>query len=183
MKNWMKKFTLMAAGVTLAMPAMVQAATSSEYSREQLSEKVRHELVMLPYYNVFDHLKFQVDSDGNVTLLGQVSRPTLKSDAYNVVKRLEGVQSVTNKIEVLPLSPFDDRVRLGVARAIFGNSVLSRYAWGARPAISIIVKNGNVTLEGVVANEMDRNIANIKANGVFGVFSVTNNLRIEGKYS
>jgi hyperosmotically inducible protein len=133
---------------------------------------------MLPFYGVFDNLAFRVDG-AVVTLLGQVTRPTLKSSAERVVKNIEGVEKVVNEIEVLPNSPNDDRIRMAVFRAIYSDSVLSRYALRAIPPIHIIVRNGNVTLEGVVANEGDRNIANIRANGVSGVFSVTNNLRVE----
>jgi hyperosmotically inducible protein len=135
---------------------------------------------MLPYYGVFDNLAYRVDGY-NVTLMGQVTRPTLKSSAENVVKDIEGVQKVVNNIEVLPVSPNDDRLRLALYRSIYGHTALNRYALNAVPPIHIIVKNGNVTLEGVVANEMDRNIANVQANGVSGVFSVTNNLRVEGR--
>jgi hyperosmotically inducible periplasmic protein len=143
-----------------------------------LEHKVRHELLMLPYYGVFDNLSYRVDG-ARVELFGEVSRPTLKSDAERVVSRIEGVDSVVNHIEVLPLSPNDDRIRVAVYHAIFRNSALQRYSLGAVPPIHIIVKNGNVTLEGVVANQMDRNIANIRTNGVPGVFSVTNNLVVE----
>jgi hyperosmotically inducible protein len=113
--------------------------------------------------------------------MGQVSRPTLKSDAERVVKDIEGVERVVNEIEVLPTSPNDDRIRLATYRTIYGHTALNRYALQAVPPIHIIVKNGNVTLEGVVANESDKNIANIQARSVPGVFSVTNNLRVEGK--
>jgi hyperosmotically inducible protein len=147
-------------------------------ARERLEREVRHELVMLPYYSVFDNLAFKVDGD-RVELIGQVSRPTLKADAERVVKRIEGVESVTNSIEVLPTSPNDDRIRQAVYRAIYGNSALQLYSVRSVPPIHIIVKNGRVTLEGVVAKEMDKNIANIQANGVSGVFAVTNNLRVE----
>lgn len=145
----------------------------------RLEKEVRHELVMLPYYGVFDNLAFRVDG-ATVTLLGQVTRPTLKSDAGRVVKDIEGVQNVKNEIEVLPVSPNDERVRMAVYRAIYGDTALNRYGLQAVPSIHIIVKNGNVALEGVVANEGDRNIANIRANGVSGVFGVTNNLAVEG---
>jgi hyperosmotically inducible protein len=147
---------------------------------ERFVREIRHELVMLPYYGVFDNLAYKVDGY-NVTLMGQVTRPTLKSSAENVVKDIEGVEKVTNNIEVLPLSPNDDRIRLATYRAIYGHSALNRYALQAVPPVHIIVKNGNVTLEGVVANEGDKNIAGIQANGVNGVFSVTNNLRVEGR--
>ena len=177
-----RSFSMMLAGAALLLAGTVNAAAvdGSDRSEEAVAKKVRHELVMLPYYNIFDNLAYRVDGD-TVTLYGQVTRPVLKSDAGNVVKRIEGVAKVENKIEVLPLSPFDNQLRFRVARAVYGQSALNRYALGAQPSIRIIVKNGNVTLEGVVANEMDRNIANIQANGVSGVFSVTNNLRVENK--
>jgi len=145
---------------------------------DRLAREVRHELVMLPYYGVFDNLAFRVDG-ATVTLLGQVTRPTLKSDSENVVKRIEGVERVVNNIEVLPLSPNDDSLRLALYRGIYGFPSLNRYALNAVPPIHIIVKNGNVTLEGVVANQGDKNVAGIQANGVSGVFSVTNNLQTE----
>jgi hyperosmotically inducible protein len=151
---------------------------ASGRGEERIAREVRHELVMLPYYGVFDNLSYSV-SGSTVTLSGQVTRPTLKSDAGNVVKDIEGVERVVNNIEVLPTSPNDDRTRMAVYRAIYGQAALNRYGLQAVPPIHIIVKNGNVTLEGVVANEGDKNIANVQANGVSGVFSVTNNLRVE----
>jgi len=155
-------------------------AAAGERSRERLIRQVRHELVMLPYYGVFDNFSYKVDGS-TVTLLGQVTRPTLKSSAENVVKDIEGVEKVDNQIEVLPLSPNDDRLRLATYRAIYGQTALNRYALQAVPPIHIIVSNGNVSLEGIVANEGDKNIANIQANGVSGVFSVKNNLRVENR--
>src|SRR5712672_3434960 len=151
----------------------------SQKSIDRIYKEVRHELVMLPFYGVFDNLAYKVDPDGTVTLLGQVSRPTLKSDAENVVKRIEGVTKVFNNIEVLPTSINDDRIRRDVYRAIFGNSVLSQYQLRAVPPIHIIVNNGHVTLEGVVARAMDKQVAGMQANQVPGVFSVTNNLQVE----
>jgi hyperosmotically inducible protein len=168
---------LVLAGALLAAPLLVQAAGSSGSAPRSLEQRVRHELVMLPYYNVFDSLSFQVDGS-RVVLTGEVTWPALKSDAGNVVRRIPGVTEVANNIEVLPLSPFDNRVRLAEYRAIFGRDGLGRYSMGALPSIHIIVKNGHVTLEGVVDNQMDRNLAGIHANGVVGVFSVTNNLRV-----
>jgi hyperosmotically inducible protein len=157
-------------------PYMKGASDESALARE-----VRHQLVTLPYFGVFDDLGFIVNGR-TVTLVGEVTRPVLKSDAGNVVKRIEGVANVVNNIEVLPLSPNDDRIRVATYRAIYGDSVLStRYGFRALPSIHIIVKNGDIRLEGVVANEMDRNIAGIRANGVHGAFSVQNELRIEGK--
>ena len=171
--------TILALAATLAAaPIMALGETRVPNPLDQLSNRVRHELVMLPFYNLFDNLTFRMDGD-TVTLAGQVSRPTLKSDAEAVVRRVAGVREVKNEIEVLPLSGFDNSIRLRVARAVYGNSVLNRYAMGAQPSIHIIVKDGNVTLEGIVASEMDRNVAFLAANGVFGVFSVTNHLRID----
>jgi hyperosmotically inducible protein len=173
--------------VALAFPGAAPAANKdkspSAYQNSDLAhiqKEVRHELVMLPYYNVFDNLSFKVDPGGVVTLLGQVTNPTLKSDAGNVVKRVEGVTAVNNQIEVLPLSPMDNQTRRAVARAIYGNSALAdRYGFQAMPSIHILVKNGNVVLEGVVSNQGDKTIADIQAKSVPGVFSVTDNLRVE----
>ncbi len=151
---------------------------SADTAQKRLMKEVRHELIMLPYYGVFDNLAYKVEG-GKVTLFGQVTRPTLKSDAENVVKRIEGVESVNNKIEVLPLSPNDDRIRRAVYRAIYSRPGLDRYGLMAVPSIHIVVANGNVTLEGVVANQGDKNLANISANGVEGVFSVVNNLALD----
>ena len=145
---------------------------------ERLVREVRHELVMLPFYGVFDNFEYKIDGT-SVTLYGQVTRSTLKSDAEAVVKRIEGVERVENQIEVLPVSPFDDRIRLAEFRAIYHTPGLDRYALRAVPTIHIIVKNGHVTLEGVVATQADADLANIRANGVPGVFSVTNHLRAE----
>jgi len=150
-------------------------------NESRLVREVRHQLVTLPYYGVFDDLGFQVDGT-TVTLVGQVTQPVLKDDAGRAVKRVEGVTNVVNNIEVLPLSPNDDNIRRGVYRAIYGDpNIATRYGFQAVPSIHIIVKNGNVRLEGVVANEMDRNLVGIRANGVPGAFHVQNDLRVEGK--
>jgi len=159
----------------LAGVALAQEKSRSEV---RLEREVRHELVMLPYYGLFDNLAFKVDGY-KITLLGEVTRPTLKSDAEAVVRKVEGVESVDNQIEVLPVSPNDDRIRLAVYRAVYRQTSLSRYALQAIPPIHIIVKNGNVSLEGVVETEADKNLAGIRANGVSGVFSVANHLRVE----
>lgn len=150
----------------------------ADRGRERLLRNIRHELVMMPFYGIFDNLSYRLDG-GTVTLMGQVTRPTLKSEAENRVKSLEGVEKVVNQIEVLPLSPNDDRIRLAVARAIFNHPVLQQYSLRAVPPIHIIVKNGNLTLEGVVARQMDRDVAGVQANQVPGVFSVKNNLVVE----
>jgi hyperosmotically inducible protein len=161
-------------------PKHNDAFVAGDKSESHIAQEVRHQLVMLPYYGIFDDIAFRVEG-GKVTLLGQVTRPTLKSDAGNVAKRVEGVTEVENQIEVLPLSPMDDQVRMAEYRAIYGDSSIStRYGYRALPSIHIIVKNGNVTLEGVVANQGDKNLINIKANGVPNVFGVVNNLTVEG---
>jgi len=133
---------------------------------------------MLPYYGVFDNLAFTVNG-GTVTLLGQVTRPTLKSDAENVVKRIEGVTRVQNKIEVLPLSDMDWQTRRAEFRAIYSDPSFTKYAYQAIPPIHIVVDNGHVTLVGAVDSEADKNLAGIRANQVPGVFSVTNNLVVQ----
>ena len=156
-----------------------QNAPLSQKGIDRIVKEVHHELVMLPFYGVFDNFAYKVSQDGTVTLIGQVSRPTLKSDAENAVKRIEGVERVDNQIKVLPASPNDDRIRRAVYRAIYGNDVLSQYALRAVPPIHIIVDNGNVTLEGVVARQMDKQIAEMQAKSVPGAFSVTNNLKVE----
>ncbi len=171
------KLQLMIAAALIAAPMLVQASVPQQ-PQTPVEKAVRHELVMLPYYNIFDDLGFRVDGD-HVTLTGAVTRPTLKSDAGNVVKRIEGVRSVTNNIEVLPLSPMDNRIRFAAMRAIYGYPSLQRYGLGALPPIHIIVKNGNITLTGVVASEADKNVAYMRAMGVFGAFSVKNELHVE----
>ena len=142
-----------------------------------IQKEVRHELLMLPNVNVFDNLAYKVDGY-EVTLLGQVTRPSIRDDAANAVKKIEGVEKVNNQIEVLPLSPMDDQLRLALFQAIYGYGPLQRYALGVIKPIRIIVKNGHVTLEGVVDNEADKNVAGIRANGVPDVFSVANNLQV-----
>jgi hyperosmotically inducible protein len=156
----------------------VAAFGAAQPNPDKITREVRHELVMLPYYGVFDNLAYRVDGT-KVSLFGQVTRPTLKSDAERVVKKIEGVELVDNEIEVLPLSPDDDRIRLATYRAIFSKPQLQRYQMGAVVPIHIIVKNGNVTLIGVVASEADKDIAGIAANGVPGAFKVTNDLVVE----
>jgi hyperosmotically inducible protein len=151
---------------------------AAQPSQDKITKEVRHELVMLPYYGVFDNLAYRVDGT-KVTLFGQVTRPTLKSDSERVVKKIEGVTLVDNQIEVLPLSPNDDRVRTATYRAIYSKAPLQRYQMGAVPPIHIIVKNGDITLMGVVDNESDKNLAGIAANGVPGAFKVTNELVVQ----
>jgi hyperosmotically inducible periplasmic protein len=155
-----------------------QAAAVSERAEARIAKEVRHEIVTLPFFDVFDNTEFRVDGY-NVTLMGQVTQPNIKSDAERAVKGIEGVENVSNQIEVLPLSPNDDRLRVALYRAIYGFPSLQRYALPVIKPIRIIVRNGHVTLEGIVNNEADKNVVKLRANGVHGAFSVTNNLRAE----
>ena len=157
--------------------AALTALATAQPGQEKLVREVRHELVMLPYYGVFDNLAYRVDG-AKVTLFGQVVKPTLKSDAEHAVKKIEGIERVDNEIEVLPLSPNDDRIRLAAYRQIFTKAPLQRYQMGAVPPIHIIVKNGNITLVGIVDNEGDKNLAGIAAKGVPGAFKVDNQLTV-----
>jgi hyperosmotically inducible protein len=153
---------------------------SSAKSDETIKREVRHELALLPWYSVFDNLQFSV-SGYRVTLMGQVVHATLKDDAESAVKHIEGVESVDNQIEILPPSPNDDQIRRAEFRAIYGQPSLQRYAEGNIQQIHIIVKGGNVTLYGAVATQADKDVSNVTANAVPGVFSVTNNLQIENE--
>ena len=153
------------------------AAGVSTKGAKSLEQRVRSELLRLPYYGVFDYLAFQVDGD-QVTLSGHVSRPTLKADAERAARSVEGVAGVTSDIKVLPVSPNDDRIRLATYWAIYGNSTLVRYNLNPHPPIRIIVENGHVTLKGAVGTDMDRTIADMQANSVPGAFSVTNDLQV-----
>ena len=170
--------------VTLALASShVQAAQVSQQERQakaeaRLQKEVRHVLVTQPFYTVFDNLAFKIDGD-RVTLLGQAVSPTLKIDAGNAVKAIEGVSAVDNQIEILPPSPADRQIRRAEFRAIYSAPGMQKYSIQAVPPIHIIVKNGHVTLVGVVANEMDKTLANARANSVLGVFSVQNDLTVE----
>ena len=161
-----------------AKPPKQAPARDSVNFNAWLTKDVRHELVMLPYYSVFDNLEYKVEGS-KVTLLGQVVQPVLKDDAANAVKHIEGVTAVDNQITVLPLSPNDDHIRRAEYRAIYSFPALQMYSVRSVAPIHIIVDNGHVTLEGMVANQADKNAANIVANTVPAVFSVTNNLRVE----
>lgn len=153
----------------------VEAAPPKTQNLTALEDAVRHELVMLPYYTVFDHLEFKVNGS-EVVLLGQVTRPTLKSAAESVVSRLKEVTAVHSQIEVLPLSSEDNRIRLALYRTIYGHPSLFRYSLQPVPPIRIMVNSGHVTLEGFAFTEADKNIAYILANSVFGVFDVKNRI-------
>jgi hyperosmotically inducible protein len=200
MRNRLHRIAVLAAlaGMLMAAPGLWSQSDQGDWSQRdwsssqrgssqrdmdkmqsRIAREVRHELVMLPYYGVFDNLAFNVQGPV-VSLFGQVTQPTLKSDAEHAVRRVEGVERVDNQIEVLPLSAMDNSIRRAEFRAIYGASPLDRYALQNIPPIHIIVKGGHVALEGVVANEMDKNVARIRAQSVPGVFSVEDNLRIAG---
>ena len=169
-------------GFVLTLAAMLLlslGAVAQRGSQDYITREARHELVMLPTYNVFDNLAYKVDGH-TVTLYGQVVHGELKSEAEAVVKKIEGVERVDNQIEILPPSSMDDRIRIAEYRAIYGQDGFMKYAIQSVPPIHIIVKNGRVTLTGVVDNQGDKDLANIRANGVSGVFQVTNELRVVG---
>ena len=170
--NLLLLFVLLLAPVALVGQNQMSGAAQSRVQRE-----VTHELLMLPYHDVFDSIGFQVNGD-TVTLLGSVTNPVVKSDAENSIKHIEGVSRVDNKIEVLPPSPMDDQLRLQLFRAIYGYPSLEKYALGVQKPIRILVKSGHVSLEGIVDNQGDKDTAGIRAKGVSGVFSVENNLRV-----
>jgi hyperosmotically inducible protein len=173
----MRWFSILVLLMVLGQPLVARSQTNPRLIRE-----VRHELRMLPYYGVFDWLEFEVQPDNTVVLRGQVVRSSTKSDAEGRVKDVEGVSRVTNQIEVLPLSPNDDRLRRSLYRAIYNfNSPLFRYATQSVPPIHLIVDRGHATLKGVVANKGDAQLAYIRARGVPGLFSVKNELVIEGE--
>lgn len=155
-----------------------QREQPSPKSEERITREVRHELLMLPYFGVFDNIAYKVDGY-SVTLMGSVVRPVTKSDAENAVKHIEGVEKVDNEIEVLPPSSMDDGIRRRLFRAIYGYPALEKYALGVQKPIRIIVKSGRASLEGVVDSDADKNLAGLRANGVPGIFSVTNNLRVQ----
>jgi len=176
-----------AAAVAFGVPERLRQSLNMRFGHarvgspggDRIAREVRHELVMLPY-GLFDNLSFRVDG-GAVTLVGEVTRSALKSGAGNVVKRIEGVDRVNNDIQVLPLSPSDERIRLRVYRAVYGQPVLNRYALSAVPPIHIVVENGNVSLEGAMASDSGKNIAGLRANSVPGGSSVNNGLQVDGR--
>jgi hyperosmotically inducible protein len=173
----MKVTRVVLAVITLAACAWAQGNQVSPKSEDRIVREVRHQLLLLPYLTVFDNLSYKVEGY-KVTLMGQVTQPVLKSDAGNVVKGIEGVEQVDNQIEVLPVSPMDNELRRRLFVAIYGYPALEKYAMPVIKPIRIIVKNGHVTLEGVVDSEADKNLAGLRANSVSGVFSVTNNLTV-----
>ena len=166
----------MGAALLLASSLNLWAATPEDNAR--IAEQVRKQIVKLPYYSIFDNVQFEFH-DGVVELSGDVYRPVMKKMVEKAAQRVEGVDSVTNNIEILPLSSYDDRIRVALMRQLYRNPVFTRHSIQAVPPVHIVVKNGNVTLEGVVNSELEKNVAFHVANGIHGVFSVTNNLRTE----
>jgi hyperosmotically inducible protein len=162
----------------LSCSAITYSQQNEPKAGQNLTKEIRHQLVLLPYYSVFDNLSYRIEGS-KVILSGQVVRASLKADAEAAVKGIEGVSSVQNDIEVLPPAPMDDQIRRAVFRAIYSEPSLSRYAASAVPSIHIIVKGGHVTLVGVADNATDKNIAGLRANGVPNVFSVENNLVVD----
>jgi hyperosmotically inducible protein len=162
-----------------ATTGVARSSQKETKANQNLVREVRHQLLLLPYYSVFDNLAYRVEGD-RVVLEGQVVRPTLKTDAEHAVKSIESVSEVINNIEVLPLSPMDDQLRRALYRGIYGDPSLNKYSWSSVASIHIIVKNGHVTLEGVVDSEADKNLAGLRANSVPNVFSVENHLAVGG---
>ncbi|GAB4371045.1 MAG: hypothetical protein OHK0021_13770 [Bryobacter sp.] len=179
-----KILTTAALGIALSfagtIPLVANSTTAPLSPEQELTKKIRRELNTLPFLGIFDYLTFQLDGR-KVIVSGYATRPVLASSAINVVKGVPGVEEVVNKIEVLPFSPNDDQLRIAVYRTVFSQGSLGRYTLGALPPVRIIVKNGNVTLHGVVMNEMDKNMFTVFANQVSGVFQVTNRLQVESK--
>jgi hyperosmotically inducible protein len=171
-------------GLILLLAAIsVSAQNNQQYSpkaQQRIIKEIRHRILMLPQMTTFDNIAFKLDGY-DVLLVGQVRDPTIKSDAERVVKKIEGVERVDNRIEVLPASPGDDRLRRELFNAIYRYGPLQRYGVGSNRPIRIIVNRGHVTLEGVVDRESDKNLVGMRANGVPGVFSVDNNLVVPGK--
>ncbi len=173
---------ILISAMALAQPAPSESGQKlgGTESSARISREVMHELLMNPYYNVFDNLEYKVDGD-TVVLMGQVTDPVVKSDAMASVRRVEGVANVKDEIEVLPPSPMDSRIRRQLYYSVYGFDGLGRYSMGTNPAIHFIVDNGHVTLVGEVDSQTDKNIAGIRANSVPGVFSVTNDLRVRSE--
>jgi hyperosmotically inducible protein len=170
--------------ISVSASAFVRSAFGAvtQVSTAHIIKEVRHELATLPYYGVFDWLQFQVQPDNTVVLRGQVVRPSTKSGAEARVKDIDGVSKVVNEIQVLPLSPQDDRLRVALYRSIYNwNSPLFRYATQTVPPIHIIVDHGRATLKGIVATKGDAQIAYMRARSVPGLFDVKNELQVESE--
>ena len=184
-QSFLTRFVLLPAVLLLSLSAVSFAQTKtapvpreSAVAEYGLSREVNHQLLLLPWYSVFENLQYKVNGSV-VTLSGQVLTDTTKHDAEKRIKAIEGVSKVINNIEILPASPNDDRIRRATYRAIFSDPALEIYSMGSVQPVHIVVKNGHVTLEGAVLNEGHKNLVTVRARSVSGVFSVTNNLRIE----
>ncbi len=178
-----RKGTIAAVALAVVInTGLIQAKPSPDNGHKTVREQIRHEISVLPYSGIYDWIEAQLLTDGTVILRGNVTRPSTKTDAESRIRDIEAVSKVVNEIKVLPLSQYDNEIRFGVYRSLFnGNSPLLGYALGANPSIHIIVENGHVTLKGVVTNAMDKQLAGLAANRVFGVFSVANQLRLESE--
>ena len=177
-KNKIVALAAIIAIATSAATAAPKFTDQPDSGEKSVVEQVRHELLMLPYTGLFDNLAYKVEGS-TVTLYGQVMRSVTRNDAASRVKRIAGVEQVVNNIEVLPASPYDDRLRAGIYRQILRTTSLYRYTRGTHPSLRIIVKGGHVTLEGVVATKTDKQLAYLAASRVPGSFTVKNNLRAE----
>jgi hyperosmotically inducible protein len=164
--------------ICLFVPAGTAAASTPRNQTKTLVDEVRHQILLLPYYGMFDNITFTIQDQNTVALAGQVTRPIVRYDAEAAVRSIEGVKKVVNKIEVLPLSSFDNHIRWATYRAIFSKPGFEKYAIQATSPIRIIVKNGHVTLDGFVDSKLDKNVADVAARSVPGVFSVTDNLQV-----
>jgi hyperosmotically inducible periplasmic protein len=169
---------ILALAVTAVLALTPAASAQSGTATTPLQKEILSQISELPYISVFDNIEFEVNG-GQVTLLGQVVTPDLKGESENVVKKIPGVTSVVNNIEVLPASPNDDRIRHDELAALNRDTSLQQYFVGPQPSIHIVVDNGRVTLYGAVNNSGDKEAANVRANEVHGVFGVTNNLRVQ----
>jgi hyperosmotically inducible protein len=176
-QSWFRLGILFICGFISIFASSGTQSGGNQHTQDRVTKEVYHELVMLPQLTIFDNIAYKIDG-GRVTLLGQVRNAVLKDEAQGAIKKIEGVESIDNQIEVLPPSPEDDRIRRQVARAIFNDDGLFPYSMGSVPPIHIIVKSGHVTLEGAVNNQGDKDRAGLKANGVPGIFEVKNNLQV-----
>jgi hyperosmotically inducible protein len=171
------KVSRIAIGMVAASLGANAFAQSASRADDRIPREVRHELLSLPYFGVFDFIAFKVEGR-KVTLLGEVTKPTLKRDAENAVKHIEDVEQVDDQIDVLPPSSMDEQLRLALYRAIYGYGPLEKYALGVNKPIRIIVRNGRVELKGVIDSEADKNMVGIRAQTVPGTFDVKNDLEV-----
>ena len=177
----LKKTRLLVLSLALglaALPALAATHSGPAEDLARIAEQVRKRILTLPFYSLFDNVSFTLQGD-KVTLNGEVYRPSMRKSVERAAFSVEGVNKVVNNVEILPTSTHDDRIRILTLRALYGHPLFDRYGIQAVPPIHIIVKNGDITLEGAVNREMEKNLAGILANGVSGAFSVTNNLRVE----